>query len=203
MACPFPTEALAQEAGLTLHGYEEVLYAACLRDWDAERERMTRYAERFDAADSVRIVAPGTDISLSIAGRTCDIDDGHLNMPGGEFFYSPLEDSAEGTIEFSEFAATWIGNRCEGIRLRFEAGRVVDAYARSNEEFLHRLLETDEGAGRLGELGIGCNRGIPRHVRHMWFDEKVDGTATWPSGKDSLISAARTRARSTGISSRI
>jgi len=105
-----------------------------------------------------------------------DIDDGHLNMPGGEFFLSPLEDSAEGTIEFSEFAATWIGRRCEGIRLRFEAGRVVDASARSNEEFLLRFLETDDGASRLGELGIGCNRGIPRYIRHMWFDEKVDGT---------------------------
>ncbi len=176
VACPFPTEALAQEAGLTLRAYEDVLYDACLRDWDAERERMKRYADRFDPADEVRIVAPGTDLTLSVAGRVSDIDDGHLNMPGGEFFLSPLEDSAEGTIEFSEFAATWIGRRCEGIRLRFEAGRVVEASARSNEEFLLRFLETDDGASLLGELGIGCNRGIPRHVRHMWFDEKVDGT---------------------------
>jgi aminopeptidase len=176
VGCPFPTQALAQEAGLTIRGYEDVLYDACLRDWDAERERMRRYAERFDAAQLVQIVAPGTDISLSIAGRTGEIDDAHRNMPGGEFWYSPLEDSAEGVIEFSEFPASYGGHRCEGVRLRFETGRVVDASARSDEEFLLAILDADEGARRLGELGIGCNTGIPRHVRHMWFDEKVDGT---------------------------
>lgn len=176
VSCPYPTQANAQEAGLSLGDYEDVLYAACLLDWDAERERMARYAERFDAAETVRIVGPGTDLTLSVAGRSFEIDDGHLNMPGGEFFASPIEDSAEGVVEFSEYAATWHGNRCEGIRLRFDRGRVVDASARSNEAFLLDILDTDEGARRLGELGIGCNRGIPRHVRHMWFDEKAAGT---------------------------
>ena len=176
VSCPYPTQAHAQEAGLPLQEYEDVLYAACLRDWDAERERMARYAERFEAADTVRIVGPGTDLTLSVAGRTFDIDDGHLNMPGGEFFASPVEDSAVGVVELAEYPATWHGNRCDGIRLRFGDGRIVDASARSNEAFLLDILDTDEGARRIGELGVGCNRGIPRHVRHMWFDEKADGT---------------------------
>ena len=97
-------------------------------------------------------------------------------MPGGEFFFSPVEDSAEGVITFGEYPATYLGHRCEGIRLRFEQGRIVDASARAGEEFLLSVLDTDEGSRRLGELGIGCNRGIPRSVRHMWFDEKIDGT---------------------------
>jgi aminopeptidase len=176
VSCPFPTLALAQDARLTLARYAEVLYAACLRDWDAERERMQRLAERFEAAETVRIVGPGTDVSMVVAGRRFEVDDGHLNMPGGEIFTSPVEDSAEGVIELSEYATALAGNRLEGIRLRFEAGRVVDAAASVGEEFLLAALDTDDGARVLGELGIGCNEGIPRHVRQMWFDEKVAGT---------------------------
>jgi len=176
VSCPFPTQGLAQEAGVSLRTYADILYAACLRNWDAEGERMRRYAERFDVAETVRIVAPGTDLTLSVAGRRADVDDGHRNMPGGEFFLCPLEDSAEGVIEFGEYGATHLGRRCEGIRLRFESGRVVDASARANEEHLLAILDTDDGARRLGELGIGCNDGIPRDVQHMWWDEKIAGT---------------------------
>jgi aminopeptidase len=176
VSCPFPTEALARDAGLSLDEYADVFFAACLRDWDAEGERMRRLAERFDAAGEVRIVAPQTDVTMSVAGRSFVVDDAHRNMPGGEFFTSPVEGTAEGVIEFSEYATALHGHRCEGIRLRFEAGAVVEASARVGEEFLHAALDTDDGARRLGELGIGCNDGIPRHVRQMWFDEKVAGT---------------------------
>lgn len=176
VSCPFPTTALAQDAGLTLRQYADVLYAACLRDWDAEGERMRRLADRFAEAETVRIVGPGTDLALSVTGRTWEVDDGHRNMPGGEIFTSPVEDSAEGVIELSEYPTLLHGNRCEGIRLRFAGGRVVDASARAGEAFLLAALDTDDGARVLGELGIGCNDGIPRHVRQVWFDEKVEGT---------------------------
>jgi aminopeptidase len=176
VSCPFPTEALAADAGVSLDEYTEVLFAACLRDWDAEGERMKRLAARFDAAEEVRIVAPGTDVRMSVAGRTFLVDDAHRNMPGGEFYTSPVEGTAEGAIEFDEYATALHGHRCEGVRLRFEAGAVVDASARVGEEFLLAALETDDGARQLGELGIGCNDGIPKHVRQQWFDEKVAGT---------------------------
>jgi aminopeptidase len=176
VCCPFPTLALAQDAGVSLERYADILYAACLRDWDAERERMTELAERFERAEQVRIVAAGTDLTMAVAGRRFAIDDGHLNMPGGEIYTSPVEDSATGVIELSEYPALLHGNRCEGIRLRFEDGVVVDASARVGEAFLLAALDTDEGSRRLGELGIGCNRGLPKDVRQVWFDEKVDGT---------------------------
>jgi aminopeptidase len=176
VGCLYPTEALAQEAGMTLADYADFVYGACLLDWEQEGARMSRYAERFDAGETVRIVGPGTDLTLSIAGREGLVDDAHYNVPGGEFFYSPLEDSAEGVVEFSEFPAVYQGAICEGVRLRFEDGKVVDASARSNEEFLIGALDTDEGARRLGELGIGCNPGIQRHTRNTLFDEKMDGT---------------------------
>ncbi len=176
VCCPFPTLALAQDAGVTLERYADILYAACLRDWDAERERMGRLAERFERAEQARIVAAGTDLTMSVAGRRFAIDDGHLNMPGGEIYTSPVEGSVEGVIELSEYPALLHGNRCEGIRLRFAGGVVVDASARAGEAFLLAALDTDEGSRRLGELGIGCNRGLPKDVRQVWFDEKVDGT---------------------------
>jgi aminopeptidase len=172
----FPTPALAQEAGMPTEEFADFLYGAVLLDWDAERERMSRYAELFDAAEEVRIVGAETDLRLSIAGRPMSIDAGGRNLPGGEFFTSPGEDSAEGTITFSEFPAVYAGRECRGIRLRFEGGRVVDASAESELDFLVSQLDADEGARRLGELGIGCNPGITRYMKNTLFDEKIDGT---------------------------
>jgi aminopeptidase len=172
----FPTPALAQEAGMATEDFAEFLYGAVLLDWGAERERMRRYAELFDEAAEVRIVGADTNLRLSIAGRPMEIDAGGRNLPGGEFFTSPVEDSAEGTITFSEFPAVYVGRECRGIRLRFEGGRVVDATAEAEEDFLLSTLDTDQGACRIGELGIGCNPGITRYMKNTLFDEKMDGT---------------------------
>jgi aminopeptidase len=176
VGCQFPTPALAQDAGMSRGEFEDFLYGACLLDWDAERERMSRYAERFDAAKEVRVVGGDTDLRLSIEGRSMLVDAGGANMPGGEFFCSPVEDSAAGTIAFTEFPAVYQGHEVTGIRLGFESGRVIDASAETNEEFLHTMLDTDDGAKRLGELGIGCNPRIRRHLKNPHFDEKIDGT---------------------------
>jgi aminopeptidase len=176
VGCQYPVDALAQDAGMATSDYAEFLYAAVLRDWDAERERMQRHADRFDAAEQVRIVGAGTDVTLSIAGRSMKVDAGGANIPGGEFFCSPVEDSAEGEITFAEFPATLAGRDVVGVHLRFERGKVVDASADVNEAFLLETLDTDEGARFLGELGIGCNPGITQHTRNILFDEKIDGT---------------------------
>jgi aminopeptidase len=176
VGCNFPTPALAQDAGMSLRDYEDFLFGACLLDWEGEAQRMSRYSERFDAAEEVRIVGAETDLTLSLAGREGKVDAGGANLPGGEFYFSPVEDSAEGTIAFIEFPAPYAGREVTGIRLRFEAGRVVEASAESQEEFLVDMLDRDEGARRLGELGIGCNPGITRFMKDTLFDEKIDGT---------------------------
>jgi len=172
----YPVPATAQDAGMTLDDYTEFLFGAVLLDWDAEAAKMRRIADVFDATDEVRIVGDGTDLTLSLTGRTGAVDDGHVNMPGGEVFYSPVEDSAQGEIAFSEFPAVYFGQEVEGARLVFERGRVVEASARSGESFLLETLDSDEGARRLGELGIGCNPGIQRFMKNVGFDEKIDGT---------------------------
>jgi aminopeptidase len=176
VGCQYPTPALAQDAGMSTDDFAEFLYGACLLDWKAEGDRMRRYAERFDAADEVRIVGDRTDLKLSIAGRRMEVDAGGANMPGGEFFCSPVEDSAEGEIAFAEFPAVFSGREMTGVRLRFEGGKVVDASADTHEDFLIETLDTDEGSRRLGELGIGCNPGITRYMKNTLFDEKIDGT---------------------------
>jgi aminopeptidase len=176
VTCRYPTQALAQEAGMTLRAFEEFLYGAVLLDWDEEGRKMQRIKERFDPAEEVRIVGHETDLRFSIAGRDGIVDDGHLNMPGGEVFYGPIEDSTEGVVTFSEFPAVQEPEVIEGVRMRYENGRVVDASARTNEEALLRALDIDEGARVLGEFGIGCNPGIQQHMRNTLFDEKIYGT---------------------------
>lgn len=176
VGCQWPTPALAQEAGMTFAQFASFLFGACLRDWDAEREKMQRFADAFDAASEVRIVGVDTDLTLSLEGRCAKVDAGGANVPGGEFFFSPVEDSAHGTVAFTEFPAVYMGHEVTGARLRFEGGRVVDATARSGEDYLHTVLDTDEGARCLGELGIGCNPGIQQFMRNTLFDEKIEGT---------------------------
>ncbi len=172
----FPTPAAAENAGMSVEELTEFLRDACLRDWDAERDRMSRVAERLEAASEVRIVGAGTDVTLGVGDRPVEVDHSLRNMPGGEVFVCPLEDTAEGVIEFSEFPAHHAGGHVEGMRLVFRGGEVVEATARSGEELLHQALATDDGAKRLGELGIGCNEGITKPMGSALFDEKIAGT---------------------------
>jgi aminopeptidase len=174
--CWYPTPALAQDAGMSLPAFEDFLYESCLVDWEAEHKRISHHADLFGEAEEVRIVGEGTDLRLSVAGRRADVDAGTGNMPGGEVFLCPLETSAQGTIAFTEFPAQWGGRELRGVRLRFSEGRVVDASAATEEDFLLETLDTDEGARRIGELGVGCNPGIDRYLRNVYFDEKMNGT---------------------------
>lgn len=176
VACQYPTAALAQEAGLSSHDFSELLYGSVLLDWAAEGERMRGIAAHFDAASEVRVLGEGTDLRLSLEGRSMRVDALGCNLPGGEFFGCPLEDSAEGEISFGDFPAVYQGREITGIRLRFAGGRVVDAAADTHEAYLIETLDTDQGARRIGELGIGCNPGITRFMKNTLFDEKMAGT---------------------------
>jgi aminopeptidase len=178
----FPTEAYAAEAEMSLADYEDFYYRACLCDrpdpiaaWREQSEETRRLAEWIEGKEEVRLEGPGTDLTLNIGGRTFVAADGHNNMPDGEFFTGPVEDSVNGEVSFT-YPAVYGGREVAGVRLRFEDGVVVDASAERNEEFLLRTLDTDEGARRLGELGIGTNYGIDRFTKEILLDEKIGGT---------------------------
>lgn len=173
--CQYPTEAYARRAGMSPEEFTDFVFGACLIDWDAVGASMDAVADRLRAAREIRIVAEGTDLRLSIDGRPARVEDGRTNMPSGEVEICPVEDSAEGVIDFDRPNLV-SGRDVTGVRLRFKGGRVVEATAREGEDSLLQALETDEGARRVGELGIGCNPGITRYVGNILFDEKVGGT---------------------------
>jgi aminopeptidase len=178
----FPTSGYAADADMSLAEFEDFYFHACLADepdplgaWERASAECKRLAGWIQGHEEVRVRAPGTDITLGIAGRTFIAADGEHNMPDGEFFTAPVEDSVEGEVTFS-LPAMIGGRRVAGVRMRFEAGRVVDASAERGEEYLISLLDTDHGARRLGELGIGTNYGIDRGTADVLLDEKIGGT---------------------------
>lgn len=185
----YPTRAAAQDAGMSLRDYADFVYGAGLLSepnpvaaWQQLGERQQRLIDWLGDKETVHIKGEGTDLTVSIAGRTWLNDDGHKNFPGGEIFTGPVEDSVEGTIEFS-YPAYLPGREVSGVRLVFERGVVVDAGARSGEDFLHQMLDMDEGARRLGEFAFGCNPGIQQFTKNTLFDEKIGGTLHMALGR--------------------
>ena len=178
----FPTHAYASEAGMSLSEYEDFYYQACLATdddpvtaWQRQSDEVNRLAAWMEGKEEVHVVGPGTDIKLGVAGRHWIPCSGHHNMPDGEFFTGPVEDSVEGEVAFS-FPATYGGREVSGVRFKFEGGKVVDASAERGEAFLIEMLDTDDGARRLGELGIGTNYGIATGTKEILLDEKIGGT---------------------------
>jgi aminopeptidase len=185
----FPTEALAQEAGMGLAEYEDFVFEAMglnVEDpvlfWRQKSDEQDRLKERLEKVREIRIVGPETNLTLSVEGRTFINSAGRRNMPCGEVFTGPIEDSANGTVFFGVPAAI-AGREIAGARLRFEEGRVVEASAERGEEYLMSLLDADPGARYLGELGIGTNYGIRRASANVLFDEKLGGTVHLAVGR--------------------
>jgi aminopeptidase len=171
----YPTDGYAQEAEMSLHDYEDFVYRAILRDWEEERHRMRSLSNFLNNAQSVRILGEDTDLTMSIKDRYAVVGDVTHNVPGGEVFTAPLDNSAEGTIYFN-FPAPRYGKEVSGVRLKFSKGELVDCSAEKNEDLLKGMVATDPGAKRLGELGIGTNYGIDRFTKNILFDEKIGGT---------------------------
>jgi len=180
-----PTRSLAQQAGMAYEAYREFVYGAVLRDWESLAAEMDRLKEIFDEGSEVRIVAAGTDLTLSIAGRTAVNSaasvayDSH-NLPSGEVFTAPFD--PDGVVSF-DVPMTIRGRQVRDARLTFEDGELVDWAAAQGEDVLTEVVETDAGSRRLGELGVGMNRGIDRPTGRILFDEKMAGTVHLALGR--------------------
>lgn len=180
--CNFPTNGLAQEADMSLEEYEDFVYGATNIDWKKVKKKEMKLKRALDKANTVRIVGKETDLTLSIKGRKSIPCFGERNMPDGEVFLSPVETSAEGYIYY-EMPAIYQGREVLGIRLRFKAGKVIEASAEKNEKFLVSMLDTDKGARYLGELGVAVNYGIQKFSKDILFDEKIGGTVHLAVGR--------------------
>ncbi|GAA0246099.1 aminopeptidase [Haladaptatus pallidirubidus] len=179
----FPAPGEAQLAEMSTDSYEEFVYGAVNKDWDEQRKFQQEMVEILDAGDEVRIISgDATDLQMSVKGMKTINDYGEKNLPGGEVFTAPVPDSVEGEVLF-EKPLIHQGREIEDVWLKFEEGEVVDFSAEKNEAVLAGVLDTDEGARRLGELGVGMNRDIGRFTYNMLFDEKMGDTIHLAIGK--------------------
>jgi aminopeptidase len=186
--CLFPTEASAQEAGMNLAEYEQFVFGACLLHepdpigaWHKVRESQQAVVDLLNTREKIRYVNADTDISFSTKGRTWINSDGQTNMPSGEVYTSPVENSVNGHIRFN-FPGIFMGQDIEDIHLTVKDGQVVSHEAKRGGDLLAELLALP-GARRFGEAAIGTNYNINRQTRNMLFDEKMGGTVHMALGQ--------------------
>ena len=182
VVAPYPTHAMAQDADMGIREYEDFLYGACLPDekdpigyWKLLSARQKAIVDWLNGKHEVHVLGRETDLRLSVDGRTFINCDGRLNMPDGEIFTGPVENSAEGHVYFS-YPAIYNSREVTGVRLWFEHGKVVKASAEKNEDYLNKTLDTDTGSRYIGEFAIGTNEGITKFTREILFDEKIGGS---------------------------
>ncbi|EMA30570.1 aminopeptidase [Halobiforma nitratireducens] len=180
-----PTRSLAQQAEMAYEEYTEFAYDAILRDWESFAEEMSRMKTLLDEGSEVRLVSQDTDLTMRIDDRTAVNSaasvayDSH-NLPSGEVFTAPY--ATEGEVTF-DVPMTLRGETVRNVFLEFEDGEVVDYEAEQGESVVGDVLDTDEGARRLGELGIGMNRAIDRYTDNIMFDEKMGDTVHLAVGR--------------------
>jgi aminopeptidase len=170
-----PCRSLAQQAGMSMEEYQDFVYGATLIDWASESKNMYLMKEHLEKHNDIHYIGPETDLYASTEGRIWIASDGKHNMPSGEVFTAPVDDTVEGKIYF-DIPFMQQGKVIEGVRLTFEKGEVVDFSAEKEEATLKEIIEIDEGSKRLGEMAIGTNRGIKRYTLNMLFDEKIGDT---------------------------
>jgi aminopeptidase len=178
----YPTQAHAQDAAMSLSEFEDYVFGSMYLDdpdpvarWQDTREEQQRLVDWLAGKRRVELKGPNVDLRLSIDGRIFMNSCGHLNMPDGEIYTGPVEDSAEGWVRFT-YPAVHDGVEVDGVELRFEAGRAIHATATKNQEFLLSTLDTDAGARYLGEWAIGNNPRLDRFIKNILFDEKLGGS---------------------------
>lgn len=178
----YPTNALAQEAKMSLEDYEEFLLNSChlhlddpVKKWREIGEAQQKYTDYLNNTEKLRIVGERTDITFSTKDRKWINCCGFFNFPDGEIFTSPVEDSAEGEIYF-DFPAIYRGNEAQGIYLKLEKGKVVEATAEKGEDFFLSMINQDDGARFVGEIAIGTNDMVQEITGNILFDEKIGGS---------------------------
>lgn len=189
--CQYPTLANAQEAGMPYEEYEKFVFQAChlfeddpMSAWLAVRASQQRIVDLLNSREKVRYLGEGIDITFSTKGRTWINSDGQTNMPSGEVYTSPVEDSVNGTIHFTH-PVIYAGHAVEGITLWVKDGYVEKWEAKQGQELLDDVFQL-EGARRFGEAAIGTNYKIDRFTKNILFDEKIGGTVHMAIGQSYL-----------------
>jgi len=178
----YPTDGYAQDAGMSLKDYEDFVFGAIhanaddpIAFWNSTAAGQQKAIDFLAGKDVVTLHGPNVDLTLSIKNRKFNNSTGVYNMPDGEIFTGPVEDSVNGWVKFT-YPAIYGGVAVEGAELTFNRGRVERATADKNQDYLVKMLESDEGARHLGEFAIGTNFDINKFTGNILFDEKIGGT---------------------------
>ncbi|MBE7555750.1 MAG: aminopeptidase [Anaerolineales bacterium] len=170
-----PNAAFARQAGTDLETITDMFFNACFLDWEIESQQWRRRAEKLNRGKQVRMVGRETDLSFSVEGRKWLVFDGRINMPDGEIYTAPVNETLNGYIYF-EFPGVMSGRLVHDIRLRWQAGQLVEATSATHQDFLRQLLQTDAGASLPGEFAFGLNPHVNRFCKDILLDEKMGGT---------------------------
>jgi len=180
--CIFPTNSFAQEAGMSLLEFENLYFTACFANeedpvskWKEVRSRQDGWIKKLEGSKTIHILGEETDLSMSIEGRIICNSWGRVNMPCGEIYTSPVEDTVEGTIKF-DYPAIFNGKEVDDLFLKFKRGKVIEAKAQRGQDVIDSILNIDDGARQVGEIGIGTNFRLNQFTRNMLLDEKMGGT---------------------------
>ena len=194
--CQYPTQASAQEADMSLEEYQTFVFNACnLYDDDPQQAWLERRASQqkivdfLNKKDQIRYVGEGTDISFSVKDRIWINSDGQTNMPSGEVFTGPIEDSVNGKVHFS-YPAIFMGKEVQGITLHVKDGMVEDWSANRGKDILDEVFKID-GARYFGEVAIGTNYNIQQATKNILFDEKIGGTIHMAVGQSYKQTGAK------------
>ncbi len=178
----YPTEAYAQEANMSFKDYEDFVFNAIhtqeddpIAFWRSVQQSQQAAVDYMKGKKQVVLRGPNVELTLSVAGRTFMNSFGTYNMPDGEIYTGPVEDSANGWVKFT-YPANYGGTSVEGAELTISNGRVEKATARRNQDFLLRTLDSDAGSRYLGEFAIGTNFDIQQFTGQILFDEKIGGS---------------------------
>lgn len=178
----FPTEAYAQDAEMSFSDYEDFVYRAVhaneddpIAFWQSVNKKQQAAVDNIQGHDQVILRGPNVDLTLSIKGRKFLNSSGLFNMPDGEIYTGPVEKSVNGWVKFT-YPAIYNGVAVEGAELTFSNGKVTQAKAEKNQDYLLKMLETDAGSRYLGEFAIGTNFEIDKFTGQILFDEKIGGS---------------------------
>jgi aminopeptidase len=180
--CPYPTQAMAQDAEMSLDEYTEFVFNACklnekdpVAAWNKVDAYQRQVVDILTGTKEIRMTGHKTDITFNVSGRKWINCNGHHNMPDGEVFTSPVEDGVNGQIYF-DLPTSYMGVEAGGILLKIENGRIMEASAEKGDDFLQSVLETDEGSRLIGEVAFGLNENITKPTKNILFDEKIGRT---------------------------
>ena len=181
----WPHSAMAQAANMSTEAFEDFYFRVCAGvDYKAMAKASEPLVDLLAHADAVHIKGPGpTDLKFSIKGIGAKPCNGDRNIPDGETFSCPTLDSCEGVIQFN-CETLYRGTVFNNIRLKLTGGKIVEASADSpaNTQKLNDILDSDEGARRIGEWSLAYNPHITRPMKDILFDEKIAGSFHFTPG---------------------